>query len=335
MNMMQCQICGHSEGNKVYTVKEMMFGFRDEFSYFECSECGCLQIGEAPKNLSKYYPRNYGGFRSVAQFPKTSGIRQYLRQKRLKLGFWSARAIFGKGGLIDKLLSSVLPIEYLRAYSLSQISLTAESRILDVGCGSGSFLYILRELGFRNLLGIDAFIEADITHNNGTKIRKGTIQDVSGKWDLVMFHHSFEHMPDQFKTLDKTAGLLSKKGSCLIRVPTVSSYAWKHYREKWVQLDAPRHLCIHSIKSMKLLADKSKLSLQNVTYDSDELQFWGSEQYLKDNPFRSESSYGENPTNSIFSKDQLKSFKQKAKELNRTNQGDQVAFLLSKIEDQV
>jgi SAM-dependent methyltransferase len=160
----------------------MMFGFRDEFAYFECSNCHCLQIAEVPKDLSKYYPRNYYSFSSF-QLPKPGRIRRFLRQKRVETG------LFGKGGLIGKLVYAVAPWEYLRAQSLAQVSLTRKSRILDVGCGNGDLLYILREIGFENLQGIDAYIDADIERDNGTKIRKATIQNVSGKWDLVMFHH--------------------------------------------------------------------------------------------------------------------------------------------------
>jgi 2-polyprenyl-3-methyl-5-hydroxy-6-metoxy-1,4-benzoquinol methylase len=302
----------------------MMFGFRDEFLYFECSKCGCLQIAEVPNDLAKYYPTTYYSFYSSLQFPKVTKIREYLRRKRFETG------LFAQGGFIGKLLYFILPCENLRAYSLSRLSLTKESRILDVGCGCGDLINILRELGFENVMGIDAFIGADIERENGTEIRKGTIQDVSGEWDLVMFNHSFEHMPDQFETMRKTAGLLCKNGSCLINIPTVSSYAWKHYRENWVGLDAPRHLYLHSIKSMTLLEEKANLSLQSVTYNSNDFQFWGSEQYLKDIPLRSENSYAENPANSLFSKKQIETFKRKAKELNFNNQGDQAAFLLVK-----
>jgi hypothetical protein len=84
---------------------------------------------------------------------------------------------------------------------------------------------------------------------------------------------------------------------------------------------------------MKLLAEKADLSLRNVIYNSSELQFWGSEQYLKDIPLRSEKSYAENAANSIFSKKQIEAFKQKAKELNSANQGDTASFLLVKQEE--
>lgn len=43
----------------------MMFGFRDEFTYFECSKCGCIQIIEIPRNMGKYYTPNYYSFKKL------------------------------------------------------------------------------------------------------------------------------------------------------------------------------------------------------------------------------------------------------------------------------
>ena len=48
--------------NPTYVVREMMYGFKDEFDYFECGNCGCLQIEQIPDDLSKYYPENYWQF---------------------------------------------------------------------------------------------------------------------------------------------------------------------------------------------------------------------------------------------------------------------------------
>jgi len=60
---MICKICNNSENNKEFRVKEMMFGVGDQFTYFECSKCGCLQIAEILKNMGKYYPANYYSFK--------------------------------------------------------------------------------------------------------------------------------------------------------------------------------------------------------------------------------------------------------------------------------
>ena len=46
----------------------MMFGLREEFGYFQCSSCNCLQIDEFPKDISKYYStENYYSFKEIRQ----------------------------------------------------------------------------------------------------------------------------------------------------------------------------------------------------------------------------------------------------------------------------
>ena len=146
-----------------------------------------------------------------------------------------------------------------------------------------------------------------------------------------MVHHSLEHIMDQESTIKKAASLLSDTGTLLIRIPVVSSFAWKYYNVYWVQLDAPRHFFLHSIFSIKLLAEKCGLKLHSHNFDSDCFQFWGSEQYIRNIPLRSETSYAVSRRKSIFSKKQISLFSKKADYLNSISQGDQVSFYFKKI----
>jgi len=109
--------------------------------------------------------------------------------------------------------------------SLSSLQLTQDTSILDIGCGVGTLLYFLRELGFKNLLGIDPFNKKDVEYPNGVKILKKEISEVDGQWDLIMLHHSFEHLPDPKKTLETVFALLNAGGDCVIRTPIVPCYA--------------------------------------------------------------------------------------------------------------
>ena len=312
----KCRICDNEDDNTVYEAKEMMLGLRDKFTYFQCSECECLQISEIPENMSRYYPENYYSFHLPTPKSSNKSIKNLITKIRNKSALYN-------NGVLGKLISKFYPNKMLQL--LSRAKLTVNSTILDVGCGNGSLLFILREMGLENLLGVDPYNKEDIEYDNGLKITRKTIHELDNKWDFIMFHHSFEHLADPFETLQSVSRLLNTGGTCLIGVPTVSSYAWEHYRENWVGLDAPRHFFLHSAKSITILAEKLNMVVDNIVYDSTDFQFWGSEQYIRDIPL------ADARTHSIFSKRDLLVYKQKAKELNLKNQGDTCAFFLRKI----
>ena len=211
-----------------------------------------------------------------------------------------------------------------RFKALSRIPLDLNSKILDVGCGAGWYLYDLKTIGFTNTLGVDPYVQDDIEYVNGLRILKADLHGLDGEWDLIMYHHSFEHVPDPLSHLSAVCRLLRHGGTCMIRVPTVSSYAWEHYRTNWVQLDAPRHYFLHSIESMRILAEKAGLHVQEVLYDSSELQFYGSELYLKGIPLVSDRSH------SFFQRSLKKKWKRDADALNARNAGYQAVFYLTR-----
>jgi hypothetical protein len=143
-----------------------------------------------------------------------------------------------------------------------------------------------------------------------------------------MMNHSFEHMPNQANVLNSLKPILAKGAKVLIRMPVVNE-AFYQYRENWVQIDAPRHLGIHSVKSFKLLAQTCGYDILEVFYDSTSFQFTGSEQNRADIAFFEPTSLKINPEKSIFKAEQLIEFEKKAVEYNSAGKGDQAGFILS------
>lgn len=316
---MSCRICGNKADNRAFKVKEMMFGMQESFDYFECSNCGCLQISDIPTDMSKYYSTTY--FSDCS--PRKMNLKDSTKSWMLSVGRASRKKIFRKN------LPSSFEDLFFRDLARSSF-VDYNSAILEVGCGKGGLLLELRNLGFKNLLGIEPYSEHEI--NIDLKIIKGTLSEqcLQEKFDLIIFDHSFEHIPDQLPTLIKVSELLSEQGFCLIRIPVKTDYIWSHYGTCWVQLDAPRHFFLHTVGSLQILARNAGLTVEKVTFDSTEFQFWGSEQYMKNIPLRAENSHGVNPARSIFTPKQIKKFSQMAKILNEKAQGDQATFYLNK-----
>ncbi|ACJ17343.1 hypothetical protein TON_1853 [Thermococcus onnurineus NA1] len=188
-------------------------------------------------------------------------------------------------------------------------------------------MFILRDIGFRNLLGVDPFIERDIV-DNGVTILKRTIHELPGtqKFNLIMFHHSFEHLPDQLETLKKAKQLLADNGTILIRMPVKSDEIWKKYGVNWVQIDAPRHVIVHTVRSFEILSEKAGLKINKIIFDSTAFQFWGSELYKRGIPLE----IGRRNLKKYFSYKQIKKWEKVAKELNKAQSGDQAIFYLKK-----
>lgn len=315
---MKCRVCGSEAGHDQYTAREMMLGLRDSFHYFQCSECRCLQIAEIPSHIQNYYPEDYHSFQEVRE---DNPVKRFLVKKRNRY------AIF-ENSLIGEFLYRKYPEPAIR--SLSYLDIDHETKILDVGCGTGKLLHSLKRLGFKNLQGIDPYNKEDILMEGDLKILKKTVHDAQGEWDLIMMHHSFEHVPDPLEVLSSISGLLIPDGHCLLRIPLTDGYAWENFRENWVQLDAPRHYFLHSEQSMELLAEKAELNIRNIIYDSTAFQFWGSIQYEHDIPLNDERSYINNPDDSLFSEEEIENFNEQAEVLNQAGKGDQAVFILEK-----
>lgn len=291
-----------------------MFGMPEQFPYVQCDDCKCLQIESVPSDIARYYPDNYYSF-----CPKP-GKRDFVKA----LG----------SRLLMSPVSSLWPdTKMKRIHSwMKEAGVNYNSRILDVGCGSGGLLCQLACCGFRQLNGVDPFVDQDREYSNGVKIRKcDPLALNQEEYDLIMMHHSFEHMATPLPVLQKLQSLLSAQGTLLVRIPTVDSHAWEHYREHWFQLDAPRHFYLHSQKSMQILCEKSGLRIDRVVYDSRESQFWASEQYKVGIPHRSPESYDTCKSSSLFSQADLKKWATESKRLNQQQRGDAMALYLKKI----
>ena len=316
---MECRICGAIDEHRTYTAKEMMLGMRDEHRYFECKQCGCLQIVTIPPDLARYYPADYYSYSDAEK--SVNPLKKALIRMR---DTWAAT----RHCQIGRLLHFVSPNDKLT--SLRPFKLTKGMRVLDVGCGAGHLLLSLYEAGFTQVLGIDPFNREDIAYRNGLRIEKRDIFSETAQWDVVMFHHSFEHLVEQQATLQQAYDILKPGGLVLLRVPTVSSFAWQHYGVHWVQLDAPRHLYLHSLQSIQTLAKQTGFTLEQTLYDSNAFQFWGSEQYEQNIPLQDPRSYAIAPKNAPFNAQQIRDFATRANELNAAQQGDQAAFYLRK-----
>lgn len=310
MNIKNCRICDQKLTEQI-TIKEMQLGLREDFSYGVCSNCGCIQIMEVPVDIEKYYPAYYGPFNAKAPLlKKLPPFKRMVRSIRMKQKYKQ-----GNNAILNY---------------LGRINTSINAKILDIGCGNGELICSLYNQGFKYVEGVDKFLPQEIDYGHGVKVVKKDLSEFKDQsYDVLMMHHVLEHIEEQADILRECYRLLKEDGTLIIRIPIVGD-AYKIYAEKWVQLDAPRHFVIHTLKSMNILAGKTGFLIEKVVFDSSLFQFAGSEMYKKNIPLLNPISQKHYDFNQFFSENEMEDFKNKAVKLNEQGTGDQAIFYLKK-----
>lgn len=254
--MYTCKICNKEFDSERYTAEEIRFRLGHKFDYVKCRHCNCLQIVEIPKDLDDYY--DVGKYYSLQERDEKESnglIRRMMRKYLLKYRM-NGRNIVGR--LMTKLDTGAF--EWVEPGMM-----TFNSSILDIGCGTGRTLLKLANSGFNNLQGIDPYIGEDISYKLKTttvNIYKRAIEELEGSYDVITLNHVMEHLANPHQALESIAKVMTEKSTLVLALPITSNFTWKHYGIKQYQLiDAPRHLFIYSIDSLRQLGEQHGLEL--------------------------------------------------------------------------
>ncbi len=105
--------------------------------------------------------------------------------------------------------------------------------IMEVGCGDGFWLGILRELGFKNVMGSDVSdTMLDKCRAKNLTVQKMEISSVSegGDYDLIIANDVLEHVPDVASTLVAIHAALARNGFFFLNVPVCDSLQMRYRR---------------------------------------------------------------------------------------------------------
>lgn len=304
---LSCSYCGHEGDFTIHHVKEMMFGSGEHFDYVSCSRCGSLHLVDVPANLGDYYPKDYYSFQELVQSSQFKNFLKKIRYSLFTMGIPVQPPVFG-----DWMMEMQVP---------------KQARIADVGCGNGQLLYEMYAAGFRQLEGYDPFIDQEKSINPYLSLYKKSVFEMEGSFDLIMMHHALEHMESPDQVLEQCFAKLNKKGWLLVRIPVSDAQVWKDEDVNWVQLDAPRHLTIPSVKGITALAKGLGFSVHKMVFDSTAFQFWGTELYKSGISLRDV----QHPQYiSLTSPQKMKEYQEKALLYNQKGIGDQACLYFYK-----
>ncbi len=119
-------------------------------------------------------------------------------------------------------------------------------RLLDVGCGDGAFLVLMRSIGWQ-VAGIEPSPAAAnvARERHGLDVSVGEVEKVTvpkAAYDAITMQHVIEHVHEPVSVLEATLAALKPGGVLSIRTPNLDSLGRNRFRDMWMHMDPPRHL---------------------------------------------------------------------------------------------
>lgn len=211
---------------------------RKKFAFSGCGRCHCLFLDPPPgaEEMRSFYPAPY--WWSSASSPL----------KKLE-------SIYRRIALRDH-------VSFIRRTSQSLSNRDRPARLLDVGCGSGTLLGLLKKDGF-DVVGFDASrqaaamasAESGVKVLTGAKLHDGNFGDSA--FDVITLFHVMEHVSEPRDVLAEVRRILHAQGRIVVQVPNIESWQFKLCGMSWYGLDVPRHVINYSGRSLRKLLSET------------------------------------------------------------------------------
>lgn len=217
-----CLLCGSRRSTFFLHGEDDLTGRPGRFTYVRCDDCSLVY--QSPRltaaHIRSYYERDY-----IAHQPHDR---------------WGALApLFSAAvGALDRAKLRIVG---------RHVPLDASSSVLDVGCGSGSFLNAVRAATGATVAGIDLVDLSSRPEFTGIEFHPGIFSSVSAgrnRFDLVTMWHFLEHDYDPRRSLRLALDALTPGGWAVIEVPRLDSLSFRLFGNRWPGIQAPQHTAL-------------------------------------------------------------------------------------------
>jgi SAM-dependent methyltransferase len=238
-----CCLCGVEDAVPVAVGEDFEYRTsRDAFVAMRCGSCGLVFLNPRPARdeLDRIYPPTYHAFQfSEENFGLAHRVRSRLEARRL-LSYCA-----GLGGT---------------------------ARILDIGCGDGFHLHLLKQFGRPGwrLEGVDTSERAVMAaRESGLEVHLGTVESAdlqASSYDLVLLIATIEHVEDPPAVLRAATRLLRPGGRAVVVTDNTATLDFRLFGGRhWGGYHFPRHWNLFDKRSLRRLAEQAGLEVVELS----------------------------------------------------------------------
>ncbi len=250
LETVSCEICGSKETHFRYS-KNDKFGIElQPFTVAECASCGLTFINPRPvsSEIGKFYPDHYQWKEGDSQEPLGFAAKLEKAYRYHQLGTEIKRMV--------------------------RHGVKAPAKILDIGCGTGDRLALLRKEGFE-VFGVETSEQALYAkHHFKQPVFHGLLQDAryeSNQFDAIVLYNVLEHIHRPKEILKEIRRILKPGGKLVVEVPNNQSLQARCLKGRWAAADVPRDLYYFDESVLTRLLRDSGFEILETDFNTD---FW-------------------------------------------------------------
>lgn len=253
-----CPICRSKKRELKYEHVKDYFQkqYLNSWTIVSCENCRSLYLSVRPKEefiglaYHVYYTHTSNGLKSK--------IKNYILLHCISIYLQNFKINFLKKTLVST--TNILTFGWIDS-KLRNIQICKQpiKTLLDVGCGNGDFLHLLKYANI-DCLGIDFDKNAvDAAVRRGINAKHLSLESLridNTKFDVITSGHVLEHLYNPHKFFENCNLLLNDGGVLWLQVPNSESSGLRIFGKFWRGLEAPRHITIPSAYGLNCLAEQ-------------------------------------------------------------------------------
>ena len=237
----RCPLCGNAEAVHFIDAEDDLGGRPGRFSFRRCASCDLVY--QSPRlrfeHIGFYYDDEYIAHRKKTNWGVLTPLYDWAMGKHDR----------------DKLA-------LVRRYK----PLDADSQLLDIGCGAGTFLALAAQRTGSAACGVDFKDLSALPWMDRLDFRVGTLQQQDfgeRRFDLITMWHFLEHDYAPLDTLRRARDLLAEGGRVVIEVPRLDSVTFRLFGDRWPGLQAPQHTLLFDAKTLPRMLEQAGLKVSH------------------------------------------------------------------------
>jgi SAM-dependent methyltransferase len=259
-----CSICGNT-GYPLHTMlTDRLCGTPGNWNLMQCGNDKCSLMWIDPMPTSEILEQAYSSYYTHTKHGQSSFLRRIYN--RCRIGYLVSRFEYPKilANPLEKIAGWIIAaLPHRRAAldaSILWLPWKPNGKVLEIGCGNGDRLALLKDLGWQTL-GIEPDPKsAQIARTTGLEIinkpfGNNLINEES--MDAILLSHVIEHLSDPLATVRECHRILKPGGTLIMLTPNTQSLGHQKFGRNWLHLDPPRHLNLFNTNNISRMLENT------------------------------------------------------------------------------